>query len=77
MTKSMPQLCKDGFDIQDGSSHVVLPMRLSPVMMKFSGQIQLGKEIMSSIFCTVFSIWFRSFFLFFFCSSIKLGHVLL
>ncbi len=65
VTTSTPQLCKDRFDIQDGSSHVVLPMRISSVMlMKFSVQIQLGEEIMSSIFCSVFSLFQICFFVF-------------
>ena len=48
---------RDGFGIPDGSSHVVWPMRILPVMwMKFSGQIQLGGEMMHS--STVFSFFF-------------------
>lgn len=63
MTKSTPQLCKDGFDIQDGSSRVVLLMRILLVMlMKFSGQIQLGEEIMYSMFTVVFSVQYCQFF---------------
>ena len=67
MTKSTPQLCKDGFDIQDGSSRVVLLMTtLFVMLMKFSGQIQLGEEIMYSMFTVVLSllsVFFRFFFI--------------
>ncbi|XDV24289.1 hypothetical protein PO909_028507 [Leuciscus waleckii] len=58
--QSTPQLCKDGFNIQDGSSRVVLLMRILLVMlMKFSGQIQLGEEIF------FFSDYFLCLLLFF------------
>ena len=67
VTKSTASLCKGGLGIQGGSSDVVLPMRISPVMwMKFSGQIQLGEEIMSRIFYSVFSVFFIRFILFYF-----------
>ena len=63
MTKSTPQLCKDGFVIQDGSSRVVSRMTILLVMlMKFSGQIQLGDEIMYSMFTVVFSVQYCQFF---------------
>ena len=70
VTKSMPLLCKGGLDIQGGSSNVVLPLRMLPMMwMKFSGQIKLGEEIMSSIFYVVFSVFFIRFCYFiYFCN---------
>ena len=61
MTKSTPQLCKDGFDIQDGSSRVVLLMT-KLLVMKFSGQIQLGEEIMCNMFTVVFSVQYCEVF---------------
>ena len=64
--------------IQDGSSHVVLPVRILPArLMTFCGQFQLGEEM-----CSISFISFRFLFVFFFyftvtCSGLTVSFMLL
>ena len=63
MMKLMLQLYKDGFVIQEDFFLGALAMRTLPATLKFSGQIQLDKEIMCNfnVMCN-----FQGFHFFFF-----------